>query len=207
MRLLNKLEYLSLMKTSPENIIPTNENSLSILTIAEEILSKLDLKKRKLAIKDVAQIYQHDEHIFYHIKAFPRKDPDTHVIIIADKNNRLEGYILLDFLSEYSQPLLECPSLDFEAIPTKEDIELLIPKINADDDDPFAILSIGSEGTYMQTMRTTEGFILEHQLVSHHCHYESANILSVEQVIEAMVSYAFGKNEWLEKIDWRHQQI
>ena len=206
MKLLNKLQYLSLIKESPEKILPTNENLSSIFTISEEVFYALDLKNRKLTIKDITAIFKHDEFLFYHIKAYPRKDPETQVIIIVDENQKTEGYILIDFLSEYTRPLLECPSLDFEDVVTKEDIELLIPKIDINDNDPFAILSIG-EGTYMQTMKTDEGFILEHQLVNHRCHYEAVGNLSVEQVIAAMVSYAFGKNEWLETIDWQHQEI
>lgn len=206
MKLLDKLQYLSLIKESPEKILPTSENILSILKISEKVFDALDLKRRKLSIKDVTTIFRHNDFLFYHIKAYPRKDPETQVIIIVDTNNQCEGYILIDFLSEYTRPLLECPSLDFEDVVTKEDIELLIPKIDINDNDPFAILSTG-EGTYMQTMKTDEGFILEHQLVNHRCHYEAVGNLSVEQVIAAMVSYAFGKHEWLETIQWRHQQI
>jgi hypothetical protein len=132
--------------------------------------------------------------------------PETFVIIMREGSGEITGHILIDLAAEYSQPFLECPSFDFEAAPTPEDIQRMIPQIGPDDDNPFAILTRG-EGTYMQTLRTEEGYVLEHQLVNTSSHYEIPAPASAEQVVAAMLSYAFGENEWLESFAWRPQEL
>lgn len=109
--------------------------------------------------------------------------------------------------AEYSEPYLDCPSFGFADVPDAKDIQRLIPQIHPDDDNPFAILSVG-EGTFMQTLWTDDGFILEHQLVNTSSHYEIPELASADQVVSAMVPYAFGKNEeWLESFAWRRQEL
>jgi hypothetical protein len=169
----------------------------------------LELKVRRLAAKDLAAAYHHGAGgcALFHVKAFPRKMPDTFVIVAADPDGRnAKGHILIDLAADYSQPFLECPAFDFEAVPTPDDIRSLVPAIEPDDDNPFAILSRG-EGTYMQTLRMPDGFVLEHQLVNTSSHYEIPDYATAEEVVEAMVSYAFGNNEWLEMFDWRRQVL
>ena len=82
----------------------------------------------------------------------------------------------------------------------------MIAQINPDEDNPFAILELG-DGTYMQTFRTHDGFHLEHQLVNAAGHYEISGLATADQVVAAFVSYAFGKNEWLENFTWQLQQL
>jgi hypothetical protein len=169
----------------------------------------LDLKARKLAAKDLAAAYRHGATgcTCFHVKAFPRRAPDTVVIVVADPDGRnAQGHILIDLAADYSQPFFECPSFDFEDVPTTNDIRSLIPAINPDDDNPFAILTL-SDGTYMQTLRMPEGFVLEHQLVNTSSHYEIPDVATAGEVVKAMESYAFGNNEWLEMFDWRRQKL
>ena len=108
--------------------------------------------------------------------------------------------------AEYSPPFLDCPSCDYADIIEQEQLAPMISSIHEDDDNPFAILSIG-DGTFIQTYRTEDGFALEHQLVTTECHYEVPELLSEKQVIAAMDSYAFGKLEWLEAHNWQLQDL
>ena len=205
MQLLDKLQYLRMMGDPAEKISPTTDALVSVLDYASRVWPKLDLKKRKLKTSDIAVVYQHGDRTFNHIKAFPRKMQDTFVIVVTNQND-IEGHILIDLAAEYSQPFLDCPSSDFEGLPTPDDLKSLIPQIPPDDDNPFAILILG-EGTFMQTLSTDEGFLLEHQLVNTSCHYEIPEFASADHVVNAMVSYAFGKNEWLESFDWELQEL
>ena len=63
------------------------------------------------------------------------------------------------------------------------------------------------DGTFMQTLKTDDGFVLEHQLVNTACHYEIPEFATADQVVAAIVSYAFGNNEWLESFAWQLQQL
>jgi hypothetical protein len=206
-QLLSKLQYLRLLGGQTEELSPAPDAMDRILHYAAGIWEELDLKKRKLAANDLAAAYQHGAGgcACFHVKAFPRRAPDTYVIVAADPDGRnVQGHILIDLAAENSQPFFECPSFDFEGEPTVDDIRSLIPAIHPDDDNPFAVLT-RMDGTYMQTLRTPEGFVLEHQLVNTTSHYEIPDLATAGEVVKAMESYAFGKHEWLEMFDWRQQ--
>jgi hypothetical protein len=83
----------------------------------------------------------------------------------------------------------------------------VITGIDPDEDNPFAVLGIAEGGTYIQTYRETDGFVLEYQLVNTSSHYRVDELLSAEQVVDAMISYSFGKDEWLEALDWQRLNL
>ena len=207
MQLLDKLQYLRLMgPDSGEEHAPTAEAIDRVLIYATDVFPHLQLKQRKLKANDVVAVFQYGDRTFFHVKAFPRKMEDTFVIVVTSVDG-FHGHILIDLAAEYSQAYLDCPSLGFADVADATDIERLIPQIHPRDDNPFAILSVG-EGTFMQTLRTDDGFILEHQLVNTSSHYEIPELASGDQVVSAMVSYAFGRNEeWLESFAWQRQQL
>lgn len=206
MQLLDKLQYLQMMVEGPQQVDPAEDQVERVLEYATGIWPALELRARKLKVSDIISVYQHGDRQFFHVKVFPRKSPDTQVIVITDAAGGFEGHILIDLAAEYAEPFLECPSADFEGLPQPADIEALIPSIDPDEDNPFAVLSVG-DGTYLQTYRTAEGFLLEHQLVNTSSHYEIPDCASAVQVVSAMISYAFGNNEWLSAFDWRRQSL
>lgn len=112
----------------------------------------------------------------------------------------------MDLLAEQADPFLNCPSAGFLAVPRPNDIASRLSQITPDDDNPFAILSTG-DGTYIQTYCTDDGYVLEHQLVNTSSHYETPELVSLEEVVNAFRSYAFGNNEWLKEFDWRRQNL
>ncbi len=208
MQLIDKLRYLRLMNEGPCDVFTPSSAAIDrVLKYATDEFPKLELKQRKLKATDIAGAFRHGKHAFYHVKAFPRRLAETFVIVVASEDEEFRGHILIDLAAEYSQSYLDCPSLGFADHPVASDIERLIPQIHPDDDNPFAILSVG-EGTYMQTLRTDEGYILEHQLVNTSSHYEIPQVASTDQAVSAMIAYAFGKNdEWLEAFPWQLQQL
>lgn len=205
MQLLNKLQYLRLMSEPFEEVTPSPEAAARVLEYSTTVWTGLELKKRKLETTDIAVVFQHGERSFFHIKAFPRKMKDTFLIVVTHSDG-IDGHILIDIAAEYSNPFLDCPSTGFRGIPTPDDIKSMIAQIHPDDDSPFAILMLG-DGTYMQTYRTHDGFHLEHQLVNGAGHYEISGLATADQVVDAFVSYAFGKNEWLDVFTWQLQQL
>ena len=82
----------------------------------------------------------------------------------------------------------------------------MIGRIDPNEDNPFAILS-RTEGTYLQTLRIDEGYLLEHQLVNVSSHYEVPAPVPGESVTEAMLSYLRGDYQWLEMFDWQKQEL
>lgn len=206
MRLLDKRQYLQLMVQPPEEIVPATDAVARVLEYATEVWSALELKQRVLRTKDVALVFRHGDIRLFHVLAYPRRQPETFVIIVVDRNDTVEGHLLIDLGADDAPPYFECLAVDFAGVPERADIESIIPQIDPDDDNPFAVLTLG-EGTYMQTLRTDDGFVLEHQLVNTSSHYEVANPVSAEQVVAAMLSYAFGDNEWLDEFTWQLQEF
>tara|TARA_R110002073_G_scaffold336557_1_gene535415 strand:+ start:9732 stop:10376 length:645 start_codon:yes stop_codon:yes gene_type:complete len=205
-RLLNKLAYLELLTGKGE---PCSYDSdiERVLSYAENVWPSLDLKARKLRKSDVVGCYKHGAVLMFHIKAFPRKRPETNLVLISDFGaSEFLGHILIDLAAEYSTPHLECPSSDYEGKLQPEELESLLAEIEPDDDDPFAILATG-DGTYIQTLCTDEGYLLEYQLVNTSSHYETSGPVTFEEVVAAFTSYGFEGTEWLRAFDWQKQEL
>lgn len=207
MTLLSKREYLRAFTGDAHDETPSAVTTRRVLEYATGVWPGLALKNRKLKEADLVTSYRTDETTFFHVRAFPRKNKDTFVIIVGDATaTDISGHILIDLLAEYAGRFLNCPSCEFSGVPTPDDIESLIPQITPDDPNPFAILETG-DGTFMQTLCTDDGYVLEHQLVNTSSHYETPDLVSLVDVINAMKSYAFGNNEWLDAFDWRRQVL
>lgn len=211
MQLLDKLAYLRLLeskssKDSLEEVVPAPGIVDEVLSYAEDIFPIFQLKHRKVKHRDLVTTFENESYSFFHIKAYPRKMKETFVIVVSEQQKFI-GHILIDLGAEYSQPFLDCPSFDFAGIPSADDLEGMIPQIAPDDDNPFAIL-IAGKGTFMQTFRTDDGFILEHQMVNTSSHYEVSTLLPADQVVRAMKSYSFGDDKyWLESLSWQRQTL
>lgn len=208
MALLNKLQYKQILRSGASQKRTASDAQLDrVLTYATKLFPKLELKPRSLAPKDVSVVYQFGQHSLFHVRAFPRKQPDTFLIVVTDAKDKPTDHILFDIAAEYAEQHLDAPQFGFFESATKEDIRRVITGINPDEDNPFAILGIAEGGTYIQTYRETDGFLLEYQLVNTSSHYRVDELLSAKQVVNAMISYAFGKDEWLEAFEWQHAVI
>jgi hypothetical protein len=125
---------------------------------------------------------------------------NTYLIVVLDQDRYL-GHILFDIGAEYKQAILSGPHLSQSQEPTKVLIESVV-KALPNQKDPYVILETGT-GTYMQALWTKKGFILEYQMVTTACHYEASSLVTQDQVIAALNSYAFGTYEWTKNFSWR----
>jgi hypothetical protein len=130
--------------------------------------------------------------------------PDVY-LIIALENGVYFGHILFDLGAEYRPSMISSPHLAQVQEATENLIEQVVAKL-PHQSDPYVILETG-EGTYMQALWTKEGFVLEHQLVTLSCHYETRALVTHEQVIAALKSYAFGKYDWTTAFSWRLMKL
>ncbi len=208
MALLNKLQYKQLLSSGAAQKRTASDAQLDrVLKYATKLFPKLELKARSLTPKDVSVVYQFGQHSLFHVRAFPRKQPDTFVIVVTDERDKPTDHILIDIASEYAEKHLDAPQFGFFESASKEDIRRVITGIAPDEENPFAILGIADGGTYIQTYRETDGFLLEYQLVNTSSHHRVRLLLSAEQVVDAMTSYAFGKDEWLEGFEWQQAKL
>ena len=71
----------------------------------------------------------------------------------------------------------------------------------------FAIFG-GDEMTYIQTAGSArEGFVLEYQEGDIDRHYSCPDSLSLEQVVQAFLSYSEGTDSWKTEHQWKQEDI
>lgn len=208
MALLNKLQFKQLLSAGKsQKRTATDEQWDRVLKYAAKLFPKLHLDPRNLTHKDASVIYQFGPKSFFHVRAFPRKQPDTFVIVVTNEQDMPTDHILIDIEAEYAENQLEAPQFGLFESPSEKDIRRVISSIDPDEVNPFAVLGTAKGGTYIQTYRETKGFALEYQLVNTSSHYSVRKLLSPEQVIDAMISYSFGKDEWLEAFKWQRMKL
>lgn len=98
---------------------------------------------------------------------------------------------------------------DLTGVPATADaLHALIPAL-AGREDPFAILSRGAEDmTYMQTLCTPDGYLVEYQEGSLGRHFRTVRQdLSAEDVIAAFQSYAAGEKGWRTLFEYRRVKL
>lgn len=203
MALLDKLGYKKLLTSDAiqrsQDELPLNR----VLKYAESLLPELGLEPRKLKPTDAEVTYQFGSRALCHIKAFPDPGVDIYLIVVLDDRDQPTDHILIDLGAEYQPLSLEGPQFGFINVATEDDIKTLIPEIDPDIDNPFAVLASPSGGTYIQTYREKQGFALEYQMVNTSSHYQVPLLLSAEDVVNAMLSYGWGNDEWLSMFDWK----
>ncbi len=208
MALLDKLQYKQILSAGEaEKFSATDEQLDRVLKYAEKLLPKLKLPPRTLSSKDCKVVYQIGEHWLFHVRALFRKQPDTFVIVVTDEKFKPTDHILIDIAAEYAELMFDAPQFGLFESASKQDIRRVIRGIDPDKNDPFAVLGIAEGGTYIQTYREDSGFILEYQLVNTSSHYKVPELVSADQVVDAMISYAFGKDEWLKAFDWQRMKL
>lgn len=207
MALLNKLAYKTLLTG---DAIKRSQDELPlkrILKYAEDLLEELQLEPRKLQTVDAEVTYQFGPRTLCHVRAFPKQGVDIYLIVVLDGNDQPTDHILIDLGAEYQPLSLEGPQFGFFSAATEEDVKTVIPEIDPNIDNPFAVLASPDSGTYIQTYREKEGFALEYQLVNTSSHYQVPHLLSAKEVVNAMLSYGWGNDEWLSMFDWAHMEL
>jgi hypothetical protein len=204
-RLLNKLEYLQMLGNAPQVLSPSVGSSEQAAKHVGQIWSSLKLDKRELTSSDVDRTLANGPRQLFYFRAWRDQLPTAFVIVVTNEG-RVEGHILLDLAAEHASAIMDCPSFDFLGKVSDAEIQSMIPRIAADDDNPFAVLTL-VEGTYMQTLRTEAGYSLEYQLVNTSSHYQVSSPLTSQQVVTAMISFGFGGSQWLTSLDWQLQSL
>jgi hypothetical protein len=73
-------------------------------------------------------------------------------------------------------------------------------------EDPYLILS-KTDMTYMQTVWTENGFILEYQEESIAHHYVASDTLTLDEVTNTFMSYLNGSSQWKASIKFENKNI
>jgi hypothetical protein len=205
MALLNKRQYKQLLSTGvAQQRTATDKQCDRVLQYATKQFPKLELKPRGFTQKDVCAIYQLGQRSLFHVRAFPRKQPDTVLIVVADEKDKLTDHILIDLAAESAVQQLNTSQFGLFESTTKQNIRRVISGMDLEE---FAILGTANGGTYIQTYREPKGFLLEYQLVNTSSHYRVRKLVTSNQVIDAMISYAFAKDEWLEAFAWQRMKL
>jgi hypothetical protein len=203
--LLTKLEYLARRKGKGVAVTPDATTTTTVLRYGMQHWKRLQLPPRVLAAKDLVRATRHGAHTLFHLRAFPRRAPETFVIVVTTAG-KLAGHILIDLDAESGPVQLDSPSQDFRGPATIDDLKLYLPCLQPGGRDAFAIVG-RTDGTYLQTLCTTVGWQLEYQLVNASSHYATTRPVSERAMVGAMVSYAAGKTGWLERFVWKRLAI
>lgn len=207
MALLDKLAYKKLLVGKAikrdHAEIPWNR----VIEFVESLVEELQLDRDSFDLRDASIAYQFGPNTLCHVRAVPDERTNVFVIVILNENDQLTDHILIDLGAEYAPIALDGPQIGYLPDVTEDDIKNLIPEIDPDEDNPFAVFGPPDSGTYMQTFREVDGFVLEYQLVNVSSHYRVPELLTAEQVVDAMLSYGWGRDEWLSMFTWERMEL
>jgi hypothetical protein len=204
MPLLDLRGYLELLAPDASEVEATPDEVIQVLAYAASVWNELSLEPRDLAPYDLTATFRHHARTFYHVRAFPEDRPNTFVIVITDDTGKISNHILIDLAAMYAETRFECPEFDLDGPVTPQDLKRAILGLREEMENPFAILS-SSDGTYLQTLCTVDGFSLEYQLVNPSSHYETVEFLTAEEVLAAFEAYMLG-GDWLDR-PWQKMEL
>jgi len=92
---------------------------------------------------------------------------------------------------------LSAPTIDINSEASEELIKYAVPALK-DRENPYVILS-KEEATFMQTLWTKDGYVLEYQEGSVDNHFVSQEYLSSSEAVKALLSYLEERQEWKNK--------
>jgi len=207
MPLLDKLAYKKLLAGKAVKRDPAEIPWDQVLQFVEAHADQLQLERDAFDLSDTSVVYQFGPNTLCHVRAVPDEHTNVFVIVILNENAQLTDYILIDLGAEYAPITLDGPQIGYIPDATEEDIKNLIPDLDPDEPNPFAVLASPDGGTYIQTYREADGFILEYQLVNASSHYRVPELVTAEQVVDAMLSYGWGRDEWLSMFTWERMEL
>ncbi len=128
------------------------------------------------------------------------------IVLVEESSEKAVSHLVMDIGAEYRPVVYTNHSTGYVGNPTEIQIEKDIPKL-LDTGTPAAILESG-DGSYIQTYQVSENvYELEYQLVSTKFHYKTPNPVTGRVVVDAFLSYAFGKYEWAKDIQWEYHPL
>src|SRR5262245_14393238 len=204
MKLLQLHEYLGFLHAGTGRHQLSQSELDRCMSAAQEIWPDTGLLPWESAPRTVAYAWKSNDgcHIGTHITA----DKKDCFLILVMSEERASSYIVFDIGAEYSEPEYICPLIDYHGPAQRDVILKSIPNLR-DHKDPFAILSV-ADGTYLQTYQNPDGtYELEHQLVTTKFHYRVLGDITMNEVCEAFISYAFGKKEWATDLTWERVEL
>lgn len=203
-RLIQKHEYLDLLQGGTEDCAASVAVQRAALELAQGRRASLNLQAWPAF--DPARMFarrcQPQGELLVHVPLGP--DNCFFIAVFEDGAPAPQAFFLLDIGAEYLTPMLECPELGPTGPATEDNIRRWIPLL-ASHASSFAIIELRAQ-TYMQVYADAKGFHLEHQLVTTAAHYRRPEAVGVEEAIDTLVSYAFGKYEWAYK-GWEHMAL
>ena len=101
--------------------------------------------------------------------------------------------------------IIHAPTLKREEEATAENIAEIVRRIKGKDK-PFAILK-QTNMTFIQTLWTSEGYILAYQENDIEHIYRAKELVSQKDTIWALQSYLKGDESWKSKFDFEHKTI
>jgi hypothetical protein len=208
MKLLDIAAYRELATGDATAVTATPDAIERVLAYATRVWKQVGLAPRKLRASDVTRVELRGEVALFHVRAYPRKRPDTVLAIAAGADGkRVQGHILIALTRDDELPHLLAPGLGVDVVVTEAELRKHLQSLHAELRDPFAVLTL-SDGTYMQTLAEAGGkFVLEHQLVNTSSHYGASANVTRKTVVDAMVSYGFGDGEWIDLVTWRRMRL
>lgn len=203
-RLLQKHEYLELLQGGTQDYGASDAVQRAALELAHSRRESLRLEARPdpEPTRVFARRCQSQDALLVHV---PLGLEDCFFIAVFRHGAPTpQEYMLLDIGAEYLTPILECPDFGPTEPATEENIRRWIPLLPGKASS-FAVIELRG-ATYMQVFADLEGFHLEHQLVTTGAHYRRAEAVGVDEAIDTLMSYAFGKYEWAYK-RWEHMDL
>ena len=177
----------------------------ALLELATEMFPEMGLKPRSLKSTDLKKIIRYGDHDMCFIRAFPKKSPDTHVVLIA-KQDELDGVFLYNANATVHEPRLECPELDIDTKAELFDVIDAIDAMTPTLPDPFFILS-WTDGTYLQAYCGDDGFEIEHQLVNVTNHHGLTTPVDRDDAVKIFTAYLNGDDSWWSDWAWERMEL
>ena len=184
--------------------VPSNDLDLNLLSpLTDEI---------GLSIEELGRLEKTNEYIsgdkkYRHSLLWSSKLTAHLIVIINNISNTLIGYTFQDIEAQYYPCKMISPYLEDDYAADEELIEELLELIDrkAGGQNAFAVIESG--GLYLQTKREDEGFILEYQAISIDFHFKVPEMLSLDDVKKAFLSFNSGDDKWSCCLEWEHINI
>lgn len=194
-----KHEYLDLLQGGSEEYAVSDQIKRAALALLQSHAEALKLEAE--AEPELASIFarrcRSQDALLVHVPV-GLEDCFLIVIFMGDESHA-HGFILFDIGAQYLQPVIECLDFGPKAPVTEANIREWVPLLLSSENYPFAIIELRG-GTYIQVYSDLDGFHLEHQMVTTGAHYRYARgPVEVDEAIEVLISYAFGRYEWAYK--------
>jgi len=187
--------------------VESGTSTAGAISLLEPILDEMRVTQTDLTALVKTDEYMTGDGKLCHVWLWS-KPLNAHFILIVDRlSGDLVGYTCQDIKGQYMPCKLSSPYLDADCVADENLITEFLEFIDtkAGDEDAFAVLESG--GCYIQTLRESDGFLLEYQTASIAFHFQVSKKLSVTEVTDAFISFEKGDDKWLDGFQWEHLML